>query len=49
MKLATSPRGVAEPADVVFSMVTDTTALAAIAHGADGVIAGLRPGPRGWR
>ena len=44
MKLATSPRGVAEAADVVFSMVTDTGALAAIAHGADGVIAGLRPG-----
>jgi 3-hydroxyisobutyrate dehydrogenase-like beta-hydroxyacid dehydrogenase len=44
MKLATSPRGVAEAADVVFSMVTDTGALAAVAHGADGVIAGLRPG-----
>jgi 3-hydroxyisobutyrate dehydrogenase-like beta-hydroxyacid dehydrogenase len=44
MKLAASPRGVAEAADVVFSMVTDTGALVAIAHGPDGVIAGLRPG-----
>ena len=44
MKLATSPRGVAEAADVIFSMVTDTSALRAIAHGGEGVIAGLRPG-----
>src|SRR5262245_9872714 len=44
MKLATSPRGVAEAADVIFSMVTDTSALHAIAHGGKGVIAGLRPG-----
>jgi len=44
MKLAASPRQVAEAADVVFSMVTNTEALEAIAHGPDGVLAGLRPG-----
>src|SRR5262245_15787996 len=44
MKLASSPRAVGNAADVIFSMVTDTSALAAIAHGPDGVIAGLRPG-----
>ncbi len=44
MKLAASPRQVAEAADVVFSMVSDTEALEAIAHGPDGVLAGLRPG-----
>ncbi len=44
MKLAASPRHVAEAAEVVFSMVSDTEALEAIAHGPDGVLAGLRPG-----
>jgi 3-hydroxyisobutyrate dehydrogenase-like beta-hydroxyacid dehydrogenase len=44
MKAAASPRAVAEAADVVFSNVTDTTALRAVALGADGIIAGLRPG-----
>jgi len=44
MKLAASPRQVAEAADVVFSMVSNTEALEAIAHGPDGVLAGLRPG-----
>jgi 3-hydroxyisobutyrate dehydrogenase-like beta-hydroxyacid dehydrogenase len=44
MKLAASPRQVAEAADVVFSMVTNTEALDAIAHGPDGVLAGLRRG-----
>jgi 3-hydroxyisobutyrate dehydrogenase-like beta-hydroxyacid dehydrogenase len=34
----------ARDADVVFSMVADTAALQAIAGGADGVLAGLRPG-----
>ena len=42
--LAKSPRAVAEATDAVFSMVTDSTALRAIALGPDGVIAGLRPG-----
>src|SRR4029434_5016059 len=45
--LAKSPRAVAEATDAVFSMVTDSTALRAIALGPDGVIAGLRPGA-GW-
>ncbi len=44
MKLAASPRQVAEAAEVVFSMVTNTEALDAIAHGPDGVLAGLRRG-----
>ena len=44
MRPAPSPRAVAEAADVVFSMVTDTEALHAVARGADGIVAGLRPG-----
>ena len=44
MTLAASPRQVAEAAEVVFSMVTNTEALDAIAHGPDGVLAGLRRG-----
>ena len=44
MRLAESPRAVAEAADVVFSMVTDTAALRTLALGADGIVAGLRPG-----
>ncbi len=44
MKLASSPRQVAEAADVIFSMVSHTEALHAIAHGPDGVLAGLRRG-----
>jgi 3-hydroxyisobutyrate dehydrogenase-like beta-hydroxyacid dehydrogenase len=39
-----SPRAVATSADVVFSMVTNTAALRAIAEGPDGVLAGLGPG-----
>jgi 3-hydroxyisobutyrate dehydrogenase-like beta-hydroxyacid dehydrogenase len=39
-----TPREVAAAADVVVSMVTDDTALAAITDGPDGVVAGLRPG-----
>jgi 3-hydroxyisobutyrate dehydrogenase-like beta-hydroxyacid dehydrogenase len=39
-----TPREVAQAAQVVFSMVTDGDALAAIAEGPDGVLAGLRPG-----
>jgi 3-hydroxyisobutyrate dehydrogenase len=44
MTLASSPRRVAEAADVCFSMVSDTAVLETIAHGPDGVIGGLRPG-----
>jgi 3-hydroxyisobutyrate dehydrogenase-like beta-hydroxyacid dehydrogenase len=39
-----TPREVAEAAQVVFSMVTDDTALAAITSGPDGILAGLAPG-----
>jgi 3-hydroxyisobutyrate dehydrogenase-like beta-hydroxyacid dehydrogenase len=39
-----SPREVAAEAEVVFSMVTNTAALEAITGGADGILAGLRPG-----
>ena len=39
-----SPREVAASVDVIFSMVTDDDALAAIAEGADGLLAGLAPG-----
>ncbi|HEY3749829.1 MAG TPA: NAD(P)-dependent oxidoreductase [Pseudonocardiaceae bacterium] len=39
-----TPREVAATADVLFSMVTDDSALAAITDGPDGVLAGLRPG-----
>ncbi len=44
MRLGLSPRAVAEDADVVFSMVTDTGALRAVTEGPDGILAGLRPG-----
>jgi 3-hydroxyisobutyrate dehydrogenase-like beta-hydroxyacid dehydrogenase len=44
MKLASSPRQVAESVDVLFSMVSNTEALDAIAHGEDGALAGLRAG-----
>jgi 3-hydroxyisobutyrate dehydrogenase-like beta-hydroxyacid dehydrogenase len=44
LALATSPRAVAERAEVVFSMVADNAALRAVALGEDGIVAGLRPG-----
>ena len=44
MTVAGSPREVAEAGEVVFSMVTDTKALAAVTGGADGILTGLRPG-----
>jgi 3-hydroxyisobutyrate dehydrogenase-like beta-hydroxyacid dehydrogenase len=44
MKLARSPRQAAEAAEVIFSMVSDTEALDAVAHGDEGVLAGLRRG-----
>jgi 3-hydroxyisobutyrate dehydrogenase-like beta-hydroxyacid dehydrogenase len=43
LKVAASPRAAAEVAEVVFSMVTDSSALRAIAVGDDGIVAGLRP------
>jgi 3-hydroxyisobutyrate dehydrogenase-like beta-hydroxyacid dehydrogenase len=39
-----APRDVAEAAEVIFSMVTDDAALAAITTGPDGLLAGLAPG-----
>src|SRR5216117_27982 len=44
MKWADSPRAVCEEADVVFAMVTNSAALEAVAHGPDGLLAGLRHG-----
>ena len=44
MKVAGSPREVAEAGEVVFSMVTDTKALVAVTGGDEGILAGLRPG-----
>jgi 3-hydroxyisobutyrate dehydrogenase-like beta-hydroxyacid dehydrogenase len=39
-----SPRAVAQAADIVFVMVTDSNALDSIANGPDGLVAGLGPG-----
>jgi 3-hydroxyisobutyrate dehydrogenase-like beta-hydroxyacid dehydrogenase len=39
-----TPRAVAEAADVTFVMVTDSAALQTVAHGDEGLLAGLAPG-----
>ena len=44
MLLCTSPREVAEFADITFSMVSDNDALISVTDGASGVLAGLSPG-----
>ena len=44
MKWADTPRAVAEAADVVFCMVTDSAALESVAGGPDGLVAGLSAG-----
>jgi 3-hydroxyisobutyrate dehydrogenase-like beta-hydroxyacid dehydrogenase len=44
LRLAASPREVAQAADVVFTMVTDTAALETVTRGPDGILAGLRRG-----
>ena len=44
MQWGASPRQVVEQSDVIFSMVTDTTAFQDICNGDDGVLAGLRAG-----
>ncbi len=44
MKWGDSPRAVAEAADVIFVMVTDSKSLEAVSEGADGFLAGLREG-----
>jgi 3-hydroxyisobutyrate dehydrogenase-like beta-hydroxyacid dehydrogenase len=44
LRLADSPRAAAEGSPVVFSMVSDTAALRAVALGRDGILAGLGHG-----
>jgi 3-hydroxyisobutyrate dehydrogenase-like beta-hydroxyacid dehydrogenase len=44
MRRAATPREVAEQSDVVLSMLTDAAAVEAVAHGPDGLVAGLRAG-----
>jgi 3-hydroxyisobutyrate dehydrogenase-like beta-hydroxyacid dehydrogenase len=44
MLLAESPAAVAAASDVTFSIVTDGAAVRTVALGADGVLAGIRPG-----
>lgn len=44
MRLADSPRAVAEASEIVFSIVTDSDAVRAVALGREGIIAGLRRG-----
>ena len=44
MRWGESPRAVAESADVIFSMVTSTSALEAVTGGPTGILAGLGPG-----
>src|SRR2546428_529479 len=44
MRWADTPRKAAEIADVVFTMVTDTAALLAVAEGPDGLLLGLSAG-----
>jgi len=42
MRFARSPRAAAEASEIVFSIVTDSVAVRAVALGDDGIIAGLR-------
>src|SRR6188474_2703336 len=44
MKWGDSPRAVAEAADVIFVMVTDSKALEGVSDGPDGFLAGVRQG-----
>jgi 3-hydroxyisobutyrate dehydrogenase-like beta-hydroxyacid dehydrogenase len=44
MRVAATPRELAQAVDVVLSMVTDTNAVEQVASGADGILAGLGPG-----
>jgi 3-hydroxyisobutyrate dehydrogenase-like beta-hydroxyacid dehydrogenase len=44
MRWADTPRAVTEAVDVVFTMVTNTSALQEVVHGPDGIMAGLRAG-----
>ncbi len=44
MRLADTPRAVAQASDIVLSIVTDAMAVRAVALGEDGIIAGLKAG-----
>jgi 3-hydroxyisobutyrate dehydrogenase-like beta-hydroxyacid dehydrogenase len=44
MRWADSPRAVAEKSEIIFSIVTDSKAMKAVALGPDGIVAGLRKG-----
>jgi len=44
MHWADTPRAVAEKSEIVFSIVTDSKAVKAIALGPDGIVSGLKPG-----
>jgi 3-hydroxyisobutyrate dehydrogenase-like beta-hydroxyacid dehydrogenase len=44
MQWGTTPRAVVQAADITFSMVSHTAALQAVMGGAEGILAGLRPG-----
>jgi len=44
MLWADTPRKVAEQCELVFSIVTDAKAVKAVALGADGIVAGIKPG-----
>ena len=43
MKWADTPAAVARAADIIFTMVTDTTALKSVTSGPEGILAGLGP------
>ena len=44
MAFVATPRAVAEVSDIVFSIVTDSAAVKAVALGPDGIVSGLRKG-----
>jgi 3-hydroxyisobutyrate dehydrogenase-like beta-hydroxyacid dehydrogenase len=44
MVFADTPRAAAAGSEIVFSIVTDATAVKAVALGPDGIISGLKPG-----
>ena len=44
MAFAATPKAVAEASEIVFSIVTDSKAVKALALGADGIVSGLRKG-----
>jgi 3-hydroxyisobutyrate dehydrogenase-like beta-hydroxyacid dehydrogenase len=44
MQWGATPRAVVQAVDIVFTMVSNTEALQAVMGGADGILAGLRPG-----